>query len=230
MAMKPATKREFKARLFSEFARIGKALSSPHRLRLIEVLAQAERTVEQLAEDVGSPIANVSQHLQVLRSARLVTVKKDGSYARYSLADPEVFCVWQALRNLGRARLAEVDAVVAEYLGDRSDMEAVDAAELRRRLSGDDVTLLDVRPSLEYEAGHIRGARNIPFDELESRLRELPGGGEIVAYCRGPYCVFADEAVEVLRGKGFRARRLTEGFPDWRARGFPIEIGEATSR
>jgi rhodanese-related sulfurtransferase len=230
MALKPAAKREFKARLFGEFARIGRAFSSPHRLRLIEVLAQAERTVEQLAKDVGSPVANVSQHLQVLRSARLVAVRKDGPYARYSLADPEVFRVWQAMRDLGRAQLTEVEAVVIEFLGTRSDMEAVDVTELRRRLKTDDVTVLDVRPSLEYEAGHIRGARNIPFDELKARLREIPQGIEIVAYCRGPYCVFADEAVEVLRARGFRARRLTEGYPDWRSRGFAIETGTATSR
>ncbi len=225
--MKPSTKREFKARLFGEFARIGKVFASPHRLQLIEVLAQGERTVEQLAEDVGSPVANVSQHLQVLRTARLVAVRRDGLYAHYSLADPRVFRVWQAMRDLGEARLAEIDAVVTEYLGNRSDMDAVNAAELRRRLKSGDVTVLDVRPRREYEAGHIRGARNVPFDELAERLRDLPPEVEIVAYCRGPYCVFADEAVAALRAKGYRARRLTEGYPDWRSRGFPVEIGTA---
>ncbi|WP_406698473.1 metalloregulator ArsR/SmtB family transcription factor [Singulisphaera sp. Ch08] len=221
--MKPTEKRAFKARLFGEFARIGKALSSPHRLQLIEVLAQGARTVEQLAEDVGSPVANVSQHLQVLRSARLVSVRREGLYAHYSLAAPQVFRVWQAMRELGEARIAEVDAIVTEYLGNRSNMDAVDAAELRRRLQ--DVIVLDVRPRLEYEAGHIRCARNVPFDELADRLRELPLDAEIVAYCRGPYCVFADEAVAALVAKGYRARRLTEGFPDWQSRGFPVEIG-----
>ncbi|MDR3622813.1 MAG: metalloregulator ArsR/SmtB family transcription factor [Paludisphaera borealis] len=221
--MKTPEKRAFKARLFGEFARIGKALSSPHRLQLIEVLSQGERTVEQLAEDVGAPVANVSQHLQVLKTAMLVSVRREGLYAHYSLADPGVFRVWQALRDLGQARLSEVDAVVSEYFGDRSKMDAVDAGELRRRLG--DVIVLDVRPRLEYEAGHIRGARSVPFDELADRLRELPPNVEIVAYCRGPYCVFADEAVAALRAKGYRALRLSEGYPDWRQRGFPSESG-----
>lgn len=225
--MTPKKKREFKARLFSEFARIGKALGSRHRLQLVDVLAQGERTVEELAEDVGSPVANVSQHLQVLRAARLVSVRKQGLYAHYSLADPQVFRVWQAMRNLGQARLAEVEAVVTQYLGDRGSMDAVDSAELRRRLKGRDVIVLDVRPRLEYEAGHIRGARNVPFGELSHRLHKLPKGAEIVAYCRGPYCVFADDAVAALRAKGFNASRLTEGYPDWRARGFPTEAGAA---
>lgn len=221
--METPKKRAFKARLFGEFARIGKALSNPHRLQLIEVLAQGERTVEQLAKDIGSPVPNVSQHLQVLKAAMLVSVRREGLYAFYSLADPLVFRAWQALRDLGQARLDEVDSVVAEYLGDRSTFKAVDAVELRRRL--EDVIVLDVRPRSEYEAGHIHGARNVPFDELEARLRELPAGAEIVAYCRGPYCVFADEAVAALRAKGYRALRLSEGYPDWRLRGFPVAIG-----
>ena len=221
--METPKKRAFKARLFGEFARIGKALSNPHRLQLIEVLAQGERTVEQLAEDIGSPVPNVSQHLQVLKAAMLVSVRREGLYAFYSLADPLVFRAWQALRDLGQARLDEVDSVVAEYLGDRSTLEAVDAVELRRRL--EDVIVLDVRPRPEYEAGHIQGARNVPFDELEARLRELPAGAEIVAYCRGPYCVFADEVVAALRVKGSRALRLTEGYPDWHQRGFPVATG-----
>jgi rhodanese-related sulfurtransferase len=216
-------KRAFKARLFGEFARIGKALSSPHRLQLIEVLAQGERTVEQLAEDLGCPVANVSQHLQVLRSAMLVSVRREGLYAFYSLADARVFRAWQVLRDLGEARLSEVDAVVAEYLGDRSKLEAVGAVELKRRLQ--EVVVLDVRPRDEYEAGHIRGARNVPHDELEARLSELPEDVEIVAYCRGPYCVFADEAVAALRARGYQARRLSEGYPDWRQRGFPVATG-----
>ncbi len=221
--METPTKRAFKARLFGEFARIGKALSNPHRLQIIEVLAQGERTVELLAEDLGCPVANVSQHLQVLKAAMLVSVRRDGLYAFYSLADPRVFRAWQALRELGQARLDEVDSIVAEYLGDRSKLEAVDAVELRRRLQ--DVIVLDVRPRTEYEAGHIRGARNVPYDELDARLRELPADAEIVAYCRGPYCVFADEAVATLRAKGYQALRLSEGYPDWRLRGYPVATG-----
>jgi rhodanese-related sulfurtransferase len=224
--MKPAKKREFKARLFQEFARIGKALGSPHRLHLIETLAQGGRTVEQLAEETGLPVASASQHLQVLRAARLVAARREGLYAVYTLADPQVFRVWRAVRDLGQARLAEVDRVVREYLGHRDDMDAVSAAELRRRLRDGEVTVLDVRPRAEYEAGHIAGARSLPLAELEERLRDLPPDGEVVAYCRGPYCVIADEAVAALRAKGYRARRLAEGFPDWRSRGFPVAAGE----
>jgi rhodanese-related sulfurtransferase len=223
--MKPARKREFKARLFGEFARIGKALGSPHRLLLIELLAQGGRTVEQLAAETGLPLANASQHLQVLRAARLVSARREGLYVCYTLADPRVFQVWQAVRDLGQARLAEVDRVVAEYLGRRDDMDAVSAAELRRRLRDGDVVVLDVRPRAEFEAGHIAGARSVPIEELERRLLELPPDGEVVAYCRGPYCVFADEAVAALRAKGYQARRLAEGFPDWRSRGFPVTAG-----
>jgi rhodanese-related sulfurtransferase len=227
--MKLTRKREFKARLFAEFARIGKALSSPHRLQLIEVLAQGERTVEQLAEETGLPVASTSQHLQVLRAARLVATRRAGLYIHYSLADPHVFRAWQAVRDLGQARLAEVDQVVAEYLGDRHHMDAVDAAELRKRLADGDVVLLDVRPRSEYEAGHIAGARSVPVEELEALLADLPADAEVVAYCRGPYCVFADEAVTTLRSQGYRARRLTEGFPDWQARGLPVEVGAEES-
>lgn len=223
--MNDPTKREFKARLFGEFARLGKALASPHRLHLIEVLAQGERTVEQLVEETGLPVATVSQHLQILRTARMVSARREGLYVHYSLADPLVFRAWQALRDLGQARLAEVDGVVAEYFGRRDEMDAVTAAELKRRLRDGDVLVLDVRPRPEYEAGHIAGARSVPVEELGRRLRDIPRDEEIVAYCRGPYCVFADEAVAALRAKGYRAKRLTEGFPDWKTRGFPIAVG-----
>jgi rhodanese-related sulfurtransferase len=223
--MKPAKKREFKALLFGEFARIGKALGSPHRLQLIEVLAQGGRTVEQLAAETGLPVASASQHLQILRAAQLVSARRQGLYVVYTLADPQVFRVWQAVRDLGQARLAEIERVVREFLGNRDDMDAVSAAELRWRLRDGTVLLLDVRPRAEFEAGHIAGARSIPLEELEERLRDLPPDGEVVAYCRGPYCVFADEAVAALRAKGYRARRLAEGFPDWRSRGFPVATG-----
>jgi rhodanese-related sulfurtransferase len=225
LIMDLVVKRAFKARLFGEFARIGKALASPHRLHLIELLAQGERTVEQLARELALPVANASQHLQVLRSARLVTARREGLYAHYALADPLVFRLWQTLRDLGQAHLADVDRVVTEYLGRRDDLEAVGADELLRRLHAEDVTVLDVRPRQEYEAGHIAGARCVPPEELEARLRHLPRGVEVVAYCRGPYCAFADEAVALLRAKGYRAWRLAEGFPDWLGRGLPSETG-----
>ena len=223
--MNKATKQEFKTRLFGEFSRIGRAFGSPHRLQLIEVLAQGERSVEQLGEEMGLPVANVSQHLQVLRSAQLVSVRREGLYAYYSLADSNVFRAWQAIRELGKARLSEIDRIAAQYLKNRDEFEPLGAGELRRRLDDEGIVVLDVRPENEYEAGHIAGARSIPIKELNKRLRELPKSREVVAYCRGPYCIFADEAVLLLRAKGIRARRLTEGFPDWQSRGWPTEAG-----
>lgn len=226
--MNASRKREFKQRVFSEFARISKALASPHRLHVIEVLAQGERSVEELAGELGLPIANVSQHLQVLRTARLVGVRRDGLYARYTLADERVFRIWQAIRDFGEAHLAEIDRVVAEFLRGRSDLEAISATELRRRLDSDNgVVVLDVRPAREFEAGHIAGARSLPVAELLKRLREIPPNHDVIAYCRGPYCIFADEAVAALRARGYSARRMRDGFPDWKARGFPIEGGGA---
>jgi rhodanese-related sulfurtransferase len=227
--MKPAQKTRFKARLFGEFARLGKAFAHPHRLHLVEILAQGERSVEQLVAETGLPIATISQHLQVLRAARMVSVRRNGLYAHYTLSDPLVFRAWQALRELGQARLAEVNEVVAEFLDRREDMDAVTANELKRRLLDGDVLVLDVRPRQEYAAGHIAGARSVPVEELKRRLRDIPQGGEVVAYCRGPYCVFADEAVAALRARGYRAKRLTDGFPDWKAKGFPVEVGGAGS-
>jgi rhodanese-related sulfurtransferase len=222
--MNRTNKQDFKRRLFSEFARIGKALASPHRLHIIEILAQGERSVEELAGELDLPIANASQHLQILRGAQMVEVRRDGLYAHYRLADEGVFRVWQALRDLGEARLAEIERVVAEYLRDRKDLEPVGAAELRKRLRDDTgLIVLDVRPRPEYEAGHIPGARSIPVDELLKRLREVPRDRDIVAYCRGPYCVFSDEAVQVLRSRGYRANRMRDGYPDWKARGYAVD-------
>jgi rhodanese-related sulfurtransferase len=218
-------KRGFKHDLFAEFARIGKALASPHRLQVIDVLAQGERSVESLLEEMGLPLANVSQHLQVLRAAQLVVARRSGTFTHYRLADERVFRTWQALRDLGQSRLAEIDRIVADYLGHREKMEVISAKELRRRLEDPETIVLDVRARCEYDAGHIPGARSIPVKELRRRLREIPEGREIVAYCRGPYCVFADEAVMKLRASGFRAFRLSDGFPDWKARGFPVEVG-----
>jgi rhodanese-related sulfurtransferase len=226
--MNASQKGEFKRRVFSEFARVGKALASPHRLQIVEVLAQGERSVEELASDLQLPIANVSQHLQVLRTAQLVDTRRDGLYVRYRLVDERVFRIWQAIRDFGEVRLAEIDHVVATFLKDRRQLEAISASELRRRLESDDgVVVLDVRPHQEYQAGHIKGARSLPLNQLTRRLREIPRGIEVVAYCRGPYCVFADEAVTVLRARGFRARRMRDGFPDWKARGFPSETDGA---
>jgi rhodanese-related sulfurtransferase len=189
----------------------------------IHILAQGERTVEDLAREANLPIANASQHLQVLRAAQLVDVHREGLYAYYRLSDERVFRVWQALRDLGELQLAEVNRLVQSFLQDRDPLRSINAAELRQRIEVGDVVILDVRPELEYQAGHIPEARSIPVDELEARLGELPRDQEIIAYCRGPYCVFADEAVTLLQQRGYRARRLVEGLPDWQALNLPVE-------
>jgi rhodanese-related sulfurtransferase len=221
--MKAVDHREFKDRLFGQFARIGKALSSPRRLEIVDLLAQGERTVEEIAGETAMSVASASQHLQVLKAARMVEARREGLYAHYRLADEDVFRTWQAVRALAESRLSEVDGVVDAYLDDRDALEAVDAAELMERLNDGSVIVLDVRPEEEYRAGHIPGALSVPVDALEAALQTLPRDREIVAYCRGPYCVFSDEAVALLGSRGFRARRLRQGLPDWRAGGFPVE-------
>jgi rhodanese-related sulfurtransferase len=221
--MDAATHREFKDHLFEQFARIGKALSSPRRLEIVDLLAQGERTVEEIARETTMSVASASQHLQALKAARMVEARRDGLYVHYRLADEDVFRTWQTVRALAEARLSEVDRVVEAYLEDRDALEAVDATELMERLSDEGVIVLDVRPEEEYRAGHIPGALSVPVDGLEAALQALPKDREIVAYCRGPYCVFSDEAVALLRSRGYRARRLRQGLPDWRAAGMPVE-------
>ena len=224
--MNKQDKRAFKNQLYEQFARIGKALSSAHRLELLEVLAQGEYSVEALARETEMSIANASQHLQVLRAARLVEVRREGVYIYYRLADEQVFTLWQTMRHVGEARIAEIDRIVDTYLHDRNQLQPIGAAELLQRLVEDTIILLDVRPAEEYVAGHLPDALSIPVAELEARLSELPQDKEIVAYCRGPYCVFADEAVTLLRANGYSARRLEQGLPDWRALGLPVESGK----
>jgi rhodanese-related sulfurtransferase len=215
--------REFKDRLFEQFARLGKALVSPKRLEIVDLLAQGERSVEEIARETAMSVASASQHLQVLKAARMVEARREGLYIHYRLSDENVFRTWQAVRALGESRLAEVDRVVEAYLEDRAALEAVDATELMERLSEGSVVVLDVRPEKEYRAGHIPGALSVPLDALEAALQTLPREREVVAYCRGPYCVFSDEAVAFLRARGYRARRLRQGLPDWRAAGMPVE-------
>ncbi|MDP9411206.1 MAG: metalloregulator ArsR/SmtB family transcription factor [Actinomycetota bacterium] len=221
--MNTAAHREFKDRLFEQFARVGKALASPRRLQIVDLLAQGERTVEEIARETDMSVASASQHLQALKAARMVEARREGLYAHYRLADEDVFRTWQAVRALAESRLAEVEGIVETYLEDRDALEAVDAAELMGRLSDGSVIVLDVRPEEEYRAGHIPGALSVPVDALEAALETLPRDREVVAYCRGPYCVFSDEAVAFLRTRGYRARRLRQGLPDWRAAGMPVE-------
>ena len=216
--------RAFKDSLYAEFAVLGKALANPHRLELLDLLAQSERSVEELAKEAALSLANASAHLQVLRQARLVEAEKRGLNVVYRLSAPEVFQLWRTLRDVGSARLAEIDRLVESYFTDRDELEAVDKEELLRLLKDEGVIVIDVRPEVEYEQGHISSARSFPLQDLERRLAELPRDIEIVAYCRGPYCVYSDEAVRLLHEHGFKARRLSEGFPEWRAAGYPIEV------
>ncbi len=220
--------REFKDRLYQEFARIGKAVASPQRLEFLDLLAQREWSVEQLADETGQSIANASAHLKVLREAHLVETRRDGSFIYYQLAEERVTRLWQAIRDIGEARLAEIDRIVEEFVAGRDALEPVSAQELLRRLDDGDVVVLDVRPEDEYAAGHLPGARSLPIDELESHLDDLDPDAEIIAYCRGPYCLFADEAVELLRQRGFQARRMEGGLPDWRIAGYQVEQGRAS--
>jgi rhodanese-related sulfurtransferase/DNA-binding transcriptional ArsR family regulator len=222
--MTQMTKRDFKDSLYEQFARIGRALANPHRLELVDLLAQGERTVEDLAREAALSVANASQHLQTLRAAQLVATRREGLYIYYRLADPRVFDLWHALRVLSETQLAEVDQLVRAFFHDRDRLEPMRVDELRQRLETEQVVVLDVRPRIEYQAGHIPGARSIPIDELAQRLDELPRDQTVVAYCRGPYCVFADEAVALLQEHGYSAYRLTEGLPDWRAQGYPVVV------
>ena len=221
--------RELKDPLYANFARIGHAVSAPKRLELLDLLSQGEKTVEHLAEQSSTPIKNTSAHLRVLRQARLVETRRDGSYVRYRLADDEVTRFIRALQVLGQRRLAEVEQVTDLYLTSRDELEPVTLAELRRLIRDGEVTLLDVRPREEYEAGHIPGAISLPVAELNARSPELPKSKEVIAYCRGPYCVYSLEAVQLLRKHGYRARRAQEGLPEWRLSGLPIERGGVTA-
>ncbi len=212
-----------KKQLFEQFARVGKALGSPHRLELLELLAQSERTVEDLTTLTGLPVANVSQHLQHLRRAALVTTRKAGLYVYYSLSSPFVSDLLIAVQRIAESHLDEVDDLVRTYLSSKDDMEPVSRSQLLERARKGLVTVLDVRPIEEYAAGHIPGAINVPLKELSKRLHEFKRNRQIVAYCRGPYCVLAFDAVAKLRAKGFDARRLEGGFPEWRHADLPIE-------
>ncbi len=220
--------RLFKDAIYEQFARIGKAVSSPKRLELLDLLCQGPRTVEVLAKESSLTVANASQHLQILRAARLVEAEKEGLFVIYRLADQTVCEFFRAMRLLAESRLAEVEQIKRRFLEGREGMEPVDRDALLKLVREGAVTVLDVRPVEEYNAGHIPGALSIPLKELELHLTELPHDQEIVAYCRGPYCVLSIQAVEILLAKGFHAVRLEEGIQDLRTMGFPIAVGEET--
>lgn len=216
-----------KQAVFAALADIAKAFASPHRIEIIEVLGQGERTVDGVAARLGLPIANASQHLRLMRQSGLLVSRRAGRHIIYGLSNPRVVEALKALTKLGEIRSAEIRSVVAEYFNARDAMEPVSRAELTDRLRDDAVTVLDVRPNDEFAAGRLPSARNIPLAELASRIAELPRDQEVVAYCRGPYCVLAFEAVALLRNMGFDARRLEDGFPEWKAAGMPISVGES---
>ena len=218
--------RRFKDAIYEQFSRIGKAVSSPKRLELLDLLCQGEKTVETLSQETGLTVANTSQHLQTLRTARLIEAEKEGLYVKYHLADQVVCEFFRSMRVLAENRLAEVEMIKRRFLEGREDMEPVNRNDLLKRVIEAAVTVLDVRPVEEYRAGHIPGALSVPLGQLKKLLSKLPRDQEIVAYCRGPYCVLAVQAVEMLRKQGFKAIRLEDGIQDWRAMGLTLEVGD----
>ena len=218
--------RQFKDAIYEQFSRIGKAVSSPKRLELLDLLCQGEKTVETLSQETGLTVANTSQHLQTLRAASLVEAEKEGLYVKYRLADQVVCKFFRSMRVLAENRLAEVEMIKRRFLEGREGMEPVDRGDLLKRVKVGSVTVLDVRPLEEYRAGHIPGALSVPLGQLKELLSKLPKDQEIVAYCRGPYCVLAVQAVEMLRKEGFKGVRLEEGIQDWRAMGLKLDVGD----
>jgi len=212
---------EAKAALYDALAEAAKALSSGRRAELIDVLAQGERSVEELAVEIDQSTANTSQHLQRLLRSGLVTSRRDGLRIHYSLSSPVVFALWRSLREAAASHVQHLEELARAHLGNRDELGTITRDELRRRLRAGDVVVLDVRPAVEYESGHIRGALSIPISELRSRLKEVPEGTDVVAYCRGPFCVYADEAVRLLAKRGRPALRLEDGFPEWSAERLP---------
>jgi rhodanese-related sulfurtransferase/DNA-binding MarR family transcriptional regulator len=213
-----------KAALFDALASVAQALGSGRRAEIVDVLAQGERSVEELAGEISQSVANTSQHLQVLARAGLVRSRREGTRIIYRLASDRVAELWAATRDVAVRHVAEVSVLADEYLGERDGVEQLSAEELARRLERGDVVVLDVRPETEFRAGHIAGARSVPVEDLDARVGELPKRREVVAYCRGPYCVYADDAVRLLRSRGLKARRLDVGYPEWQRAGLPIEI------
>jgi rhodanese-related sulfurtransferase len=221
--------RAAKERLFDAFASVAKGLAHGRRGEIIDVLAQGPRSVEQVALEIDQSVANTSHHLRLLAQSGLLRSQRDGTRIMYRLAGPSVLELWRTLRAVAAEQVSEIDRLAEDYLGKRESLEPLMPKDLLRRLRRGDVTVLDVRPAAEFDAGHIAGARSIPINELSKRLKELRSSKQIVAYCRGPYCVFADDAVRLLRHKGFNASRLPDGFPEWRDAGYPIAVGGSES-
>lgn len=216
-------KRTFKNKVYQQLANIIKAMSNPHRLEILELLAQRQFSVAEIAEETDISGANASQHLQVLKQAQLVDTRREGNHVYYQLAGQHVYKAWKALRDLGIERVAEIERVIRQFRESRRSLETLSSDQLAEKMQQEDITIIDVRPKQEFEEGHIAGALNIPVSDLSNKLDELPEDKEIVAYCRGPFCVFADDAVELLRDEGFNAKRLDEGYPEWMLDELPVE-------
>ncbi len=217
--------RQAKDALFDAFAEVAKALGSGRRAEIVDVLAQGERSVETIADELGQTLANTSHHLRALARAGLVRTRRDGTRIYYTLSSERVGALWAALRDVAAEHVAGIERLAKDYLGDRAGLEAISRQELADRLVRGDVVLLDVRPDAEYQAGHIPGARSVPPAELRRSLAALPKSTEVVAYCRGPYCVYANDAVRELDRRGYRARRLEDGYPEWKRAGHPVAAG-----
>ena len=217
--------RAAKEALYDGFAVVAKALANGRRAEIVDVLSQGERSVEELAVEIGQSVANTSQHLRQLAGAGLVRTRRDGNRVIYALTGPRVGQLWVTLRSVAADHVAQVDRLAAAYLGDRDGLETISRDELARRLRTGEVVIVDVRPAAEYRAGHIMGARSVPITALHAELDRLADGQEVVAYCRGPYCVYADDAVRELRGRGVAARRLEDGYPEWAEAGLPTASG-----
>jgi rhodanese-related sulfurtransferase len=217
--------RAAKDALYEGFAEVAKALASGRRSEIVDLLAQGERSVDEIAEEIGQTVANTSHHLRAMARAGVLTTRRDGTRIFYALASDGVAGLWSAMRDVAAEHVAGLERLAGAYLGDRDGVDVIDRAELARRLKRGEVLVLDVRPAAEFAAGHVAGARSVPITELRRQLRALPKDAEFVAYCRGPYCVYADDAVRELNRKGFRARRLIDGFPEWKRAGLPVAAG-----
>jgi len=218
--------RQDKDALFDAFAEVAKAMASGRRAEIIDVLAQGERSVEELAGEIAQSVANTSHHLRALARAGLVTTRRDGNRIFYALASERVARLWAAMREVAGEHVAGIERLAEAYLGNREQLEAISRDELKVRLNRGELVVLDVRPEAEYRAGHIAGARSLPYTELRRRIRSLPKDTDVVAYCRGPYCVYADDAVRELTRRGYRARRLQDGYPEWKDAGLPVAAGD----
>ena len=221
--------REAKDALFDAFAGVAKAMASGRRAEIIDLLAQGERSVEDIATEIDQSVANTSHHLRLLARSGLLRSRRSGTHVLYRLTSPRVAELWTALRDVAATHVAEVGVLATDLVGDRTDVEALRPDELARRIEAGSVVVLDARPQSEYESGHIAGARSVPIDELPDAVAGLPGSREIVAYCRGPYCVKADDAVRILHDHGLRARRLDTGYPEWRHAGLPVEAPDPST-